>query len=83
VAGQIIGVNGEDVQVFEYADSAAADADAALITPDAGSIGMNMMTWMATPHAYRAGKLIVLYVGDNPAITTLLESLLGAQFAGR
>lgn len=83
VAGQVITVDGKDVQVYEYANDAAAGADAALIAPDAGSIGTTMITWVAAPHVYRSGKLIVLYVGDDPATTVLLESLLGPQVAGR
>jgi len=35
------------------------------------------------PHFYYKEKIIVLYVGDDPAIEELLESVLGSQFAGR
>jgi hypothetical protein len=83
VTGKIIRVNGEDVQVFEYEDEAAAETDASQISEDGSSIGTSMISWMASPHFYRGGKLIVLYVGDNTEITSLLESLLGPQFAGR
>ena len=83
VIGHIIRVNGEDVQVFEYADRAAANSDAALIAPDAGSIGTSMISWVATPHVYKSGRLIVLYIGDNRDITALLQNVLGPQFAGR
>ena len=34
------------------------------------------------PHFYRQSRLIVLYVGSDRAIMTLLEGLLGPQFAG-
>jgi len=83
VIGHIIRVNGEDVQVFEYADRAAANSAAALIAPDAGSIGTSMISWVATPHVYKSGRLIVLYIGDNRDITALLQNVLGPQFAGR
>lgn len=38
-----------------------------------------MVTWVTTPHFYKAGCLIVLYVAA--AITTALEQVLGPQFA--
>jgi len=83
VPGQIIRVNGEDVQVFEFADEAAAQNAASQISPDGSSTATTMITWIAPPHFYRAGSVIVLYVGDNENIQNLLESLLGPQFAGQ
>lgn len=82
VTGNIIVVNGGDVQVFEYADTAAAEAEAALVSPDGSSVGTSMVGWVASPHFYRAEKLIVLYVGDSETVTDVLESVLGQQFAG-
>jgi hypothetical protein len=38
---------------------------------------------VATPHFYKAGRLIVLYVGDSTGVTNVLEAELGQQFAGR
>ena len=81
--GQIIKVNATDVQVFEYPDDDAAEADAALVSEDGGSIGTTMVAWVEAPHFYRAGKVIVLYVGTNADVLALLESVLGPQFAGR
>jgi len=83
VEGQVIKVNGEDVQVFEYVDKATAEAEAALVSPDGSSIGTSMVSWIAPPHFYKAGKLIVLYVGENSAITDILERIVGSQFAGQ
>ncbi len=83
VTGNIITVNGGDVQVFEYADAAAAEAEAALVSPDGFSVGTSMISWVATPHFYKTDRLIVLYVGDSEAVTNVLESVLGQQFAGR
>ncbi|HEV2107022.1 MAG TPA: hypothetical protein VGR16_02025 [Thermomicrobiales bacterium] len=40
------------------------------------------MEWVAPPHFFRQGAVIVLYVGEDPAVLDLLEELLGAQFAG-
>jgi hypothetical protein len=81
--GQIITVNGADIQVFEYADAAAMESEAAQVAPDGGSIGTSMVTWMDAPHFYKIGRLIVLYVGSDPAILDLLKQLIGPQFAGQ
>jgi hypothetical protein len=83
VEGQIIKVNGSDVQVFEYESADTMQADAAQVAPDGGSIGTSMVTWVAAPNFYQAGRILVLYVGDDPAILELLEGALGPQFAGR
>lgn len=37
---------------------------------------------MATPHFYRSGNVIALYVGDDAATLAALERALGPQFAG-
>ena len=81
--GNAMTVNGENVQVFEYADAATAEAEAALVSPDGSSIGTTMVGWVATPHFYKVGKLIVLYVGDSTAVIDALKAALGPQFAGR
>ena len=82
VKGQVITVNGGEVQVFEYSADASADAEAALVSPDGGSVGTSMISWIAPPHFYKKSRLIVLYVGDNTAVIEALEGVLGPQFAG-
>jgi hypothetical protein len=80
--GSIIKLNGADVQVFEYENAEAMEKEASQVAPDGGSIGTSMVTWMDTPHFYKAGRLIVLYVGGDQTILSLLENRLGPQFAG-
>lgn len=79
VVGRVITVNGADVQVFEYPDAAAARTEASLISADGGSVGTTMVTWVATPHFYTKGRLIVLYVGDDADMRGILEFALGPQ----
>ena len=83
VKGQIVKVNGSDVQVFEYENAEAMEAGAEQVAPDGGSVGTSMITWVDTPHFYKTGRILVLYVGDDAATTDLLKSVLGEQFAGR
>ena len=81
--GQVITVNGEDIQVFEFATDEEAAAAASLISADGGSIGTTMVTWVDSPHFYLEGKLIVLYVGEEASVLDALEGALGPQIAGR
>jgi hypothetical protein len=81
--GSIIKVNGADVQVFEYESAEAMESEASQVAPDGGSIGTTMVTWIDPPHFYKAGRIIVLYVGSDEAVLDLLEKALGPQFAGR
>ncbi len=77
VGGQMIRLNGLDVQVFEYADEAGRAAEAELIAPDGGSVGTTMITWIDQPHFWAKGRLIVLYVGQDSGALELLHSVLG------
>jgi hypothetical protein len=80
--GSVIRVSGADVQVFEYESAEAMENEASQVAPDGGSIGTSMVTWMDTPHFYKAGRIIALYVGSDTPILGLLEEVLGPQFAG-
>lgn len=83
VEGQIIRVNGIDTQVFEYETAETMENDASQVAPDGGSIGTSMVTWIDAPHFYKAGRIIVLYLGDDQTLLGLLNKVLGPQFAGR
>ena len=83
VEGKLIKVNNEDVQVFEYKDESSMQTEASQVSPTGSSVGTTILTWVSTPHFYKAGKLIVLYVGNNTTVTGALEKVLGAQFAGQ
>jgi hypothetical protein len=81
--GSILKVNGADVQVFEYEGAEEMEKEASQVSSDGGSIGTSMVTWMDAPHFYKAGRIIVLYVGSDAPVLDLLEGALGPQFAGR
>jgi len=83
VNGKHILINNEYlVMTFEYPDAASADADASLVSPDGLSIGTAKPSFGFTPHFFKGGRLIVLYVGDNLNVMMVLISVLGPQFAG-
>jgi hypothetical protein len=83
VTGKSLTVDGETVQVFEYADDAAMAAEADMISEDGGTIGTSIPSWISDPHFYKAGRIIVLYVGTDAGVMDELRQALGAQFAGR
>jgi hypothetical protein len=84
VTGKMLEVNGEDVQTFEYTTTIMADLDARQVAPDGTAVGKAIhIGWVAPPHFYMSGRLIVLYVGSTNETLTLLRNVLGSQFAGQ
>ncbi|MCH7611608.1 MAG: hypothetical protein IIB10_13100 [Chloroflexi bacterium] len=81
--GQLISVDGNEIQVFEFSTPQDAQSSAESISPDGSSVGTSMIMWVEAPHFYRSGKLIVLYVGEETTVVDALEVVLGAQIAGR
>ena len=82
VAGKVLLLNGEELQVYEYPAMEAAEAEAASVSADGSMLGTAVFDWTSTPHFFRSGNLIVVYVGENQSVIQALQSLLGAQFAG-
>jgi hypothetical protein len=82
VPTKIVSIGGADIQVFEFQNELDTEVAVFTVSEDGTEIGTSIIRWMDTPHFYAKGKIIVLYVGQNPEITNLLESLLGTQFAG-
>ena len=80
VKGQIISVDDQDVQVFEYRNVPAAELDKKKINDTRAT---SMAMWIAPPHFFQSGRLIVLYVGETARVLDELADLLGPQFAGK
>ncbi len=84
-------VDGASVDVFEYQTTAGASLDAARISPDGSTItkglgplggGAAAVDFIAPPHWFHSGRLIVLYVGRDSGALALLRATLGTQLAG-
>ncbi|MCI0579542.1 MAG: hypothetical protein L0332_29420 [Chloroflexi bacterium] len=73
-------VNGEAVQIFEYADNATLQQDVATIQPD-GTVEGVAISWTNRPHFYQAERLLVIYDGRDETVLRVLEKILGAPFA--
>jgi hypothetical protein len=72
-----------DAQLFEYSSAAAASADAKRISSDGSGTATKKISWVAPPHFFLKGRVMALYVGNDPAVLSLLQSVMGPQFAGR
>ena len=83
VQGQLFNVDGEEIQVFEFASADEADTVALTVSADGSSVGTSVINWVAPPHFYKAGQLIVIYVGSDSGVIGALQEAMGPQFAGR
>jgi hypothetical protein len=90
-AGHLLMVNGERVEVYDYATTFLAAADAARISPDGSTFSAGFgplggsaasVDWIAPPHFYASGRLIVQYIGTHRDVLAVLTQALGRQIAG-
>lgn len=77
VQGLLVRVNGVEVQVYEYTSEELRLADSSQIQADGTLVGHSAIRWVAPPHFWAEGRLIVLYVGEDQATIDLFTSLLG------
>jgi hypothetical protein len=86
VAGQVLLVNNQAVEAFQYPSAAALLVDTADITDD-GCIGTlgggEAMPWSGPPQLYKSTGLLVIYVGSDATILRALTAALGPQFKGQ
>jgi hypothetical protein len=82
VDSDLLGVQGDDVHVFEYRSAPEAERDSAAVSPTGTPIGQSQISWMDTPHFYKRDRLIVLYVGHTAEVLASLRAAMGPPFAG-
>lgn len=82
IPGRQITLNGEDLRVFIYSSEQDARTDAAKVSPAGDQVGQSRLDLGGNARFYRTGSIIILYVGSNPQIVTLLNSVAGPPFAG-
>jgi len=82
IPGFVVLVNGEPIQVYEFFSETKTLEASLLISHDGTEIGTSVIRWIDEPHFYSKGNVIVQYIGHNPEMLNLLDSLLGNQFAG-
>ena len=92
IEGRRVAVNESAIEVYEYANAEAMEAEASCVSPDGFGFTFKtensdiwevcQVSWINPPHFYKAGRIIVFYCGDNGSIINLLGNALGTQFAG-
>ena len=82
VPTKVISVSGINLQVYEFGTKSDMETAKGKISSDGTEIGLSIIRWMDVPHFYGQDQIIVQYIGQNPEILNLLDSLLGKQFAG-
>ena len=80
VPAQQVLLNDARVSTFAYPTDEAAAADAAQVSADGQPAPLSRVTWVSTPHFYRQGPLIVVYVGCATEIVQALDATLGRAF---
>jgi hypothetical protein len=83
VSGIELIASGEQVMAFEFDTAEEATEQAALVSDDGFGIGHKYVNWIATPHFFKNGNMIVVYDGSQSLVTTTLIEAMGEQFAGR
>lgn len=77
-------VNGATVQLVEYDNVEQRQQDSATITTDGqikGADSVVIVEWVGPPHFFAEGRLIALYLGDDPLRLQLLTGPLGATLS--
>jgi hypothetical protein len=78
--GQLIKINNEEVQLYEFANSKEAYIFDISVRPDGSRIGNILVS--GNSHFYRYDRMIAIYFGNDPQVEKVLESVMGKEFAG-
>lgn len=76
--GQLLLVNGQQVQVWEFATNEQADAAQDSILGDDSPLAR--LNFTAPPRFFQNGRMVVLFVATDPAILRTLTDILGDPF---
>jgi hypothetical protein len=82
VLGEVMIVDNQEIQVFEYADVTAATAVASAIYYGNSPGWEQLMLTNDDAHLYQIGNVLLLYTGSEPAITRLLVKTFGEREIG-
>jgi hypothetical protein len=75
-------VAGQEVSVYAYETEEDRAAVAATIDPqDPSHVGRAIIEWAGNPRFWQRDRIIVLYLGDDPATEARITSVLGEPFA--
>jgi hypothetical protein len=71
-----------EVQSYDYTSASVAQSDLAAIDSHGNPRGSSV-SWIGPPHFFAREKVVVVYVGSDPALLKILREVLGGQVAGR
>ena len=75
-------INGSPVYCVAFTESKETDEFVATIAKDGRMIGEKKVEEEKTPHFFREGKVVALYLGDKQSTIEILEEVMGKQIAG-
>ncbi len=80
-------INGEQLQVYEFASTSAADTATTTVSADGTTFTSNdsppiAIDFLHRPHLFQQGNVIVVYTGNDAGVINLLRDTLGEEFAG-
>jgi hypothetical protein len=81
VSSKDLEAGGALLKAFEYDSEAKADADARQIGANGQPNPTAVLDWIAAPHFFKQGPLIVVYFGCSANILLILTDLLGVSIA--
>ncbi len=80
--GARVCVAGQQVDVYAYESAPDRVAAAARIdATDPSKVGTAIVEWAGNPRFWQRDRLIVLYLGSDPAVEGRITSVLGEPFA--
>jgi penicillin-binding protein 2 len=77
VPGQVVLVNGQELQVFVYPDATARKSDAARISADGRLIAGEVVTWPLTPTFASAGNVLAVLLSPDTRLAGRVERAIG------
>ncbi|MBA2596444.1 MAG: hypothetical protein H0V00_07440 [Chloroflexia bacterium] len=78
VPGQLIRVNGQDLQVFVYADMTARKSDSAHISADGRLIAGEVVAWPVPPQFASAGNILTVLLSSDARLAGRVERAIAA-----
>jgi hypothetical protein len=84
LGGQGIGlcVAGQQVRVYIYPTPEDRETVASRVDPtDPSNLGTSIVEWAGNPKFWQTGRIIVLYLGSDPAVESGISAILGQPFA--
>jgi penicillin-binding protein 2 len=78
VPGQVVLVNGQELQVFVYPDAAERKSDSARISADGRLIAGEVVAWPAPPRFASAGNVLAVLLSPDARLAGRVERAIGA-----